>query len=454
MTQPTTSVAANLAERLGGGKGVFVAIVRAPELPAGWVEDERVATGTATSYRAVGELGGDGRYELTEDTSAEYRTRIVVRRPPPGQFSGTVVVEWFNVSGGADAAPDYTFLAEELFRRGHAWVGVSAQLIGVEGGPVAMGVEGGDGIAGVGIRHLDPARYGSLTHPGDAFSYDIYTQVARALREGEALGELIPQRILGVGESQSAFALVTYANGVQPRAAAFDGFLIHSRAAVAFPLGEPGGSIDIIGSIGGVPTRIREDLDAPVIVVESETDVLMMNYQAARQDDTDCFRLWEIAGTAHADRFLLGERADALDCGCAINDGPQRFVLRAALYALDGWMRTGEPPTSAERLVLDERPAFVRDADGIALGGIRTPHVDTPVDVLSGEPGPSGAMACMLLGSTRPIPQPRLLERYGTAEAYLEVFEAATDAAIGSGFVLAEDRDAVLADARPERLHG
>jgi hypothetical protein len=447
-----TSAAADLSERLAGGKGLFVGIVHAPELPEGWVEDERVAAGTATSYRAVGDLGGDGRYELAETTSAEYRTRIVIRRPPPDQFNGTVVMEWFNVSGGADAAPDYTFLATELFRSGYAWVGVSAQLIGVEGGPVALGVEGGDGTAGVGVRHLDPARYGTLTHPGDAFSYDIYTQVARALRHGAALGDLVPERILGLGESQSAFALVTYANGVQPRTQAFDGFLIHSRAAVAFPLGEPGGSIDIIGSIGGVPTRIRDDLDVPVIVVESETDVLLMNYQAARQDDTDRFRLWEIAGTSHADRFLIGERANALDCGCDINDGPQRFVVRAALHALDNWMRSGAPPSPADRLALDERPAFVRDDDGIVLGGIRTPQVDTPVDVLSGEPGPSAAMACMMLGSTRPLPPSRLLERYGTAEAYLEAFEAATDAAIDSGFVLAGDRESVLADARPERL--
>ena len=36
--------------------------------------------------------------------------------------------------------------------------------------------------AGKGLRVLDPERYGDLDHPGDAFSYDIYTQVARALR--------------------------------------------------------------------------------------------------------------------------------------------------------------------------------------------------------------------------------------------------------------------------------
>lgn len=452
MTRRMPRTTADLSERIEGGQGPFLGIVRSPQLPKGWIEDERVAAGRARSYRALRTLGADGRYDLVEDSSAAYRTRIVVRRPPPERFNGTVVVEWFNVSGGADAAPDYTFLAEELFRSGYAWVGLSAQLIGVEGGSVALGVQGGDGVAGVGLRHLDSDRYGELAHPGDAFSYDIYTQVARALRDGQGLGNLRPTCILGVGESQSAFALVTYANGVQPHAEAFDGFLIHSRAAVAFPLGAPGGAIDIIASIGGVPTRIRDDLDVPVIVVESETDVLLMNYHAARQDDSDRFRLWEIAGTAHADRFLVGERADALDCGCAINDGPQRFVVRAALHALDRWVRSGEPPPRADRLALDEQPAFVRDTDGIVLGGIRTPHVDTPVDVLSGEPAPSAGMACMLLGTTRPLPQPRLIEIHGTADAYLAAFAAATAAAIDTGFVLADDRDAVLADARPERF--
>ena len=84
------------------------------------------------------------------------------------------------MSGGLDAAPDYTYLRSEIVRRGYAWVGVSAQLIGIEGGPVAVSVPQAEAAgAGKGIKHIDPARYGDLVHPGDAFSYDIYTQVAR-----------------------------------------------------------------------------------------------------------------------------------------------------------------------------------------------------------------------------------------------------------------------------------
>jgi hypothetical protein len=41
---------------------------------------------------------------------------------------------------------------------------------------------------------------------------------------------------------------------------------------------------------------------------------------------------------------------------------------------------------------------------------------------------------------------------YGDRAAYLKAYEEATDEAIAAGFVLAEDRDAVLAEARPDLI--
>lgn len=261
---------ADLSEELTGGKGMFLAdSITGIRLPKGWTQTERVAAGTAHAYQAKGELGADGRYDLAEDPAkeADYRTRVVVRRPPPAEFNGTIVVEWLNVSGGVDANPDYLLTREELFRRGYAWVGVSAQRIGVEGGEVAVKVDvpGAGDIIGKGLKGIDPDRYGSLDHPGDAFSYDLYTQVGWALRAGRRggpLGDLRPERILAVGESQSAFALTTYVDGVQPLTKAFDGFLVHSRGGAGLGLGEAGKAMDIAGAIGGTATKIRTDLDA------------------------------------------------------------------------------------------------------------------------------------------------------------------------------------------------
>lgn len=466
---PTTSAvdrpdgpAADLSEALTGGGGVMLAAASAgPDLgAAGFVESEHVAAGTAVAYTSEGELPTDGRFELVETGSADYRTRVVVRRPEAAEdFNGTVVVEWLNVSGGFDANPDWSFMADELLRGGYAWVGVSAQAIGVEGGPVAVGVAAGGDLAGKGLKAIDPERYGSLEHPGDAYAYDIYTQVGRALRADDGvLGDLVPERIVAVGESQSAFALTTYVDGVQPLTGAFDGFIIHSRGGAAAPLGEGGGPIDIASAIAGPPTIVRTDTEVPVLIIESETDLTsILAYYPARQDDTDRIRLWEMAGTAHADQFLVGPVADSIDCGVAINDGPQHLVLKAAVRAMDTWVRTGEAPPEAPRLeieVVDGTPTITRDADGIALGGIRTPHVDVPVDALTGEPGPEPSVICLLLGSTIPLPDDRLVELHGTADDYLAAFAAAGDAAIEAGFVLEDDRDAMLAEAQPDRIPG
>ena len=74
-----------------------------------------------------------------------------------------------------------------------------------------------------------------------------------------------------------------------------------------------------------------------------------------------------------------------------------------------------------------------RDADGIALGGVRTPPVDVPVRVLSGVKGPSNEVICLLLGSTTPLPAERLAELYPSREEFEQRYDAAVDEAIDAG---------------------
>jgi hypothetical protein len=425
---------------------------------AGYVQREYAASGTATSYKANGTLTGDGRWSLAPDGSAPYRTRVLVRYPTnPARFSGTVVVEWLNVSGGVDADPDWASLNEEIVRRGDAWVGVSAQSIGVAGGPVLVGLQGvaGADLAGQGLVKIDPARYGGLQHPGDGFSFDIFTQVARGIRGGGAMGELRPQRLVAAGESQSAFALVTYYNGVQPLTHEFDGFFVHSRGAVGLPLVGPGQYADIAGAISGTPVIFRTDENAPVLDIQTETDVSsVLNSYAARQPDSDRFRLWEVPGTAHADAHLLGANAASINCGVPINSGPMHLVAKAALRALTTWIQQGKAPLEAPRIDVapGSPPQVVRDPDGIALGGIRTPPVDVPVAALSGVPGPNSSVICLLLGSTKPLTATRLSQLYPSRAAYLQRYDADANATIKAGFVLPEDRAALLAFADPSRV--
>ena len=180
----------------------------------GYVEEEFLLSGTAESYRVVGERSSDGKWEVEPSDPSPFVTRLLVRRPADAaKFSGTAVVEWFNVSGGLDVGPDWSLLHRHLIRRGHAWVGVSAQKVGIDGGGFVESLH---------LKKAFPDRYNVLSHPGDEWSFDMFSQAGHALRAVDGsgpLGPLTPVRVLAAGESQSAACLVTYINAVDARAA-------------------------------------------------------------------------------------------------------------------------------------------------------------------------------------------------------------------------------------------
>jgi hypothetical protein len=455
-TTPSTRVApppgptAKLSGPITGGNGVSLLAATAVDLKqAGYTEAEYFASGTAQSFAAAGEQGKDGKWSVTPKGSAAYRTRIIVRRPTAAHFDGTVLVEWLNVSAGADSAPDFSFAATEITRSGAIWVGVSAQQSGVSGGagvvPVAGQPEGG-------VRGSDPARYGSLRHPGDQYSLDMYSQIGRALRApgALALGGLKPERIIAIGESQSAFELTTYIDAIQPTTHIFDGFFVHSRGGGAIPFA--GGNISR-GLNGGV--RIRDDIDVPVFLLETETDEVGLRYFDARQPDTDQLRLWDVAGAAHADTYTVGGSPYGIGCKILINSAPTHFVVSAALAALDTWVRTGTPPPSAPRMQVSAENGKIvihRDAHGNAIGGVRTAANDVPVATLSGAGGDDSNVLCGLFGSTKPFDAATLARLYPSRAAYLAKVAAATDKAIASGYVLKADRAAIIAEAARAKI--
>lgn len=468
---------------------------------AGFVESEWVASGEAASYDAVA-TPADGRFELTVADSAPFATRVLVRRPAdPAQFSGVVLVEWLNVSGGQDAAPDYTYLADEILRAGHAWMGVSAQFIAVEGGDAAVGMGGQT----TGLRAQVAERYGDLHHPGDAYAYDIITQVGRyasspvdaagppAGQLAGPLDDLRPTQVIAVGESQSAFALTSYVNGVHAHAGVFDAFLLHSRGAGFLPFDDRGRAADIRAALGASPARLREDVGVPVLLVQAEGDLVgMIGALPARQPDSEWITTWEIAGQAHADLFQLGDFAQFVDCGGQINSGQQVFVMRAGLRHLVSWAGGGARPPAAPPVEMGDddnattsnpapdSPATddtapdgpATDSFGHRRGGVRTPVVEAPVEVLTGDVSPDAQPMCMLLGRTVELDEQTLRQRWpGEAQSpggqpgqdpvsaelpgraqYLQAYREATDRLIAEGFLLAEDRDEILADARPERI--
>lgn len=128
----------------------------------GYLVEEFFVSGTAHSYVPAAELGADGRWDVIPSDTADYTTRMVVLTPAdPARFNGTVLLEWLNVSGGIDAPAVWMMAHREIVRAGYAYVAISAQRIGVEGGPSLLGAD-------LSLKNQDPARYRSLHHPGDA----------------------------------------------------------------------------------------------------------------------------------------------------------------------------------------------------------------------------------------------------------------------------------------------
>lgn len=435
----------------------------------GYATEEFFVSGTAASYTLTGTVSETGFWTAVSAESAPYTTRIVVARPTdPGRFSGTVVVEWLNVTAGADGAPDWTMLHRELMRSGHAWIGVSAQQVGVEGGQGAIG-----GFGAQALKQANPERYARLSHPGDAWSYGIYSQagsLARATGNNSVLGPLVAQHVISVGESQSAVFLTTYVNAVDPIVKVYDGFLIHSRFGSAASLGNAG----MNGMASGLPryVQLRTDLRAPVVTLITETDMLdtqVPGFHGARQPDNERLRVWEVPGTAHADNYVFS--VGAIDSGSTpieqlaaayaptanvrgimqlakpMNNAPQHhYVLQAALRQLDQWIRTGVAPPSADPMTLasSDGPKFAEDANRNVEGGVRTPWVDVPIGRLSGLPNSGGPLG-FLVGSSETYDKATLARLYpdGAGE-YQDKFAAALDSAITAGFILTDDRQEIL----------
>jgi hypothetical protein len=408
----------------------------------GYMEQEYFASGRAAAFKATS-MPSNGRWTIAPTSTASYRTRILVRRPESAaRFNGTVVVEWMNVSDG-ESAPDWDYLNPELMRDGYAYVAVSAQANGVSGGKPILGAPV------TGLVGSEPARYGSLHHPGDQYALDMFAQIGRAVGNNgtSVLGNLHPKHVVAVGESQSAFYLTTFADALQPLTHTFDGIFIHSRGGTAAPLG---GQLESKSNAGPSNLWIRTDLSVPVFMFETQTDLIELGYGAAQQPNTRLIRTWEVAGTSHADAFLVGPAAGILGCNSPINDGPQHYVVQAAFSAFMNWVTNGKPPPSPPRFRLSStKPVTLAlDSRGNVIGGVRTPAVDVPVSTLSGA-APSGASAiCSLFGSTTAFTPQMLTTLYQTKSHYLALYAASLDTAIKQGFILEADQAALLAQAQ------
>lgn len=433
----------------------------------GYVTEEFFMSGTATSYVGVN-TPDDGAWTVKEDASAPFTTRLIVVRPKnAARFNGSVVVEWLNVTAGGDIAVDWKFAHRELMRDGFAYVGASVQKVGIDGGPISL-------PGATALKKANPDRYGALSHPGDAFAYDIYSQAGKMVRSSaRLLGPLKLRRVLATGDSQSAAFLTTYVNAIDPLAVVYDGYLIHSRFGAAAPVE---GRMGVRGTDSPVasrsPVRLRPNVRVPVLTLITETDLIggggaVTGFLGARQPDNHHLRVWEIPGAAHGDIYAaaVGDvdsgllPAEALaksfapvdtalggKMGAPMNAAPQHhYVLEAAIYQLNRWVKDRREPPRAEPMATlpGEGPGasqhLALDVHGNSLGGIRTPWMDVPTARLSGI-GQTGEGLAFLFGTTEVFDSTKLAKLYpGGRTEYLAQFRKALDKAVSAGFLLKAD---------------
>lgn len=384
---------------------------------------------------------------LTPTGPQPYETRMIVRRPAEGkQFNGTVVVEWLNVTAGADINVDWALTRRQIVRDGYAYVGVTAQPVGV-----------------CWLRTWDPVRYGTLMHPAlppgpcpasnqtETYSYDIFSQAGKAIRDNPlVLNGLQASRLLAVGASQSARRLLNYANAYHATAQIYNAFLLH-----------------VIGGGGG---GLVTNQSTKVLILNSENEVL--GYYPYRGLQPANVRYWEVAGAGHTPELAyLAEQLEhggvtlLYSCDYPASDGliPMYPVGDAALKALNRWASDGAAPADSPLVtVFSGTPpnTIARDQYGNALGGIRLPQIEVPIGRFIGTNAPPSSLICRTSGGfdlfdgepagTTPNDmwnEPTIDQLYANHGSYVSAFVQAVDDLVRAGLMPAADAQIAKTEA-------
>jgi hypothetical protein len=432
----------------------------------GYAEVEYLLGGRANLYDY------DDAFALTvHQRNVEYTTRLLVRRPDRAQAaSGCVHLEPLHPT--ADGDPIWRAIHPMILERGDAWVGVSHSST----------------VAGTLAAAFDAERYGRLELPEDGLGWDILGQVASMLKgsAGEMLsGRPVEQLYLSGWSRTGTFGRTFLMDGFHARSrsaggdAAIDGYLIGISSG-AYRVGgyrplRSGGR-----QLPGEDARRRTGRQS-VPVIELMTELEAETHQPALRDDSDSsddpYRLYQVAGASHGpplpDAVWPGDR-QAADIGLQrivdIVEKPSSFplapIVRIAMDHLHRWTTEGVAPPRAARLCLGQRRSgddpltggvgyeLDRDADGNAIGGLRSTWVDVPVAGYyphsrpAGEsPGCDAELMAYIRGHMVEFPPAKLRAMYGSAQGFLDATQARADELITEGWLLPADMGLVRAMA-------
>ena len=364
----------------------------------------------------------------------------------PERFNGTVVLHWNNVTAGYD-----------LFS------GDTPEILEAATPSPASPRSGSASTAcrprRRACRRGTPSGTATLSIASDDDSFDIFTQAARAVgpdrdRTTDPLGGLDVERVIAMGSSQSAGRLATYVNAIHPLARAIDGFLLLIYFGSGTPLAvgdevvnivNPTQPFDARAALRG-RNRLRDDLDVPVMVVNSELEAIAC--YPVRQPDTDRFRYWEAAGTCHVSQQAMDLRAPKyerdfgtpLPMPANVNHIPMTPLYDAALHHLHQWLTDGRGAARGSRAssspATRPRSCATSTASPAAASASRRPRCRSPTN--SAIPVADDIFS-ILYGSSVPFPADKVRALYGDLATYLARFEEAARAAEKAGVLLPRD---------------
>lgn len=463
-----------------------------PAVPAGYQENEYFVSGKGNLYQYTptgiqtvtpcpASTGTDGC------TNIPYTTRMIVKAPSdPRMFSGTVVVEPLNPSGGYDIAAVWDRSWPYFVRNGDIFVGWTSRY-----GTIAA------------LKQFNPARYAPLTWgvnsaADDGITFDIAAQIGALFKEngpGSPAHGLHVKRVFEAGFSQDggfAFTQADVFNALERLPGggpAYDGYVPGGTTGpsnIDFGL-TPQGALP-----AGDPRHQMQPRDVPVIQTNTETEEALAGLSgpggfAYRRPDSDTpgdrYRLWEVPGASHISNDLnsspitlqrdLAELqgipvSELAPVGCTHqqyvngpstgvpgvvdpNTYPFSNVANAAFADLTKWVDDGVPPPHAPRIETSSAGTIDRDSFGNALGGVRTPFVDvptaayTPTDTVAHPTAFSGF--CILYGYNTPFGQATLKSMYGSHDQYVARVAQESNRLVQEGFWLKPDAQRVIEQA-------
>jgi hypothetical protein len=419
---------------------------------AGYVEEEFIISGTANVY----DWNADGSLSV-KTANAPYSTRILVHRPADkSKFSGHAVVELMNPARRFDWAMMEGYTRDSLMERGDAWIGItmpgsvdSLKKFNAARYPASLGFPNPDPS-----ESCAAGRGGAATSDSEeGLRWDMISQVGAALKSGLGLNA----KYLYMA-SQGADVL-TYAAAIQTHAAMangkpiYDGFLVKTpggvskirRCAPAIPAGDPRQTVHNIG--------------VPVIEVVAQGEIGPTYQRPDSDDPKDPFRIYEVAGAAHIDKWAYLEMPimeDQMKATGAPGQGnpswpfnvkcePEiplqehpllKYIFDGSIVSLEQWASKGTPAPRADRIVMK---------DAVASGGVRSPYVDVPAATYTTTtPGPG---TCRELGTTTPFDSAKIDSLYGSRKNYAAKVDQGADAMVKERWITKTDAQKIKAEA-------